>query len=172
MRKIEDIIIHVHNNTPLYHVFYIGNIIMNNTIIIYNKFKHIIFSFCNNGVYDDTESLINPTLDLMGNIVLILRDHEDISFTGKRIFIVDNLSISFDYRNDIAHVMFELLNISAFYISSHSMLCLYDNDITSGVVISYYNNNKIQIVPIHNKKIMKVNEMKTTNINMDKIKKK
>jgi len=109
---------------------------------------------------------------LMGNIVSILNDNENISFVDKNIFIIDDSLISFDYRNDIAHVMFELLNISSFYISSQSMLSLHDNDMTTGVVINYLEKNKIQIVHIHQEKIISVHEMNTSKINIDKIKNK
>src|SRR5690348_797500 len=115
---------------------------MSNNIIVYKKLKKIVFSIYTDGAYTDTEYDLILSLDLMGNIVSVLNNNEGISFVNKNIFIIDDNLISFEYRNDIAHVMFELLNISSFYISSQSMLSLHDNDMATGVVINYYGKNK------------------------------
>jgi hypothetical protein len=144
---------------------------MNNSIIIYKQTDKITFSTYDNGAYVDTLFDTQPTLDLMGNIVYILQNQNDqngqngqIVLKDKNVFIIDNPLISFKYRNDMACVMFEILNISSFYVASQSMLCLHDNDITSGIVIDYC-DDKIYAVPIYEEKIIKnITEVKIGNI--------
>lgn len=141
---------------------------MTNTIILNKQNNKLIFSINSNGKFEEKEFDFNKNLDLVGNIIEItsninLSDDErkELCLKNKHVFVVDKSTISLKYRKDIAEVMFELLGISAFYIASQSMLTLYDNDLTSGIVIDSF-ENKLYAVPIFSENLIKnaVSEIK------------
>lgn len=158
---------------------------MNNTVILHKQAEKIIFSIGCNGEYDDYEFEINNNLDFMGNIVSVidsenqsLVDKETLSLKDKNVFIIDKPSISLQYRKDLAKIMFDLLNISSLYITSQSMLCLHDNDITTGLVVDYC-DGKIFTVPIYDENLIKksisevkIGNTKKSNLVKDKIEQK
>lgn len=140
---------------------------MSKTIIIGKKGDKLL-------VCADEDKLVdyNNDLDMMGNIVQTLLGKPDL-IKNKQIFIIDKPTISLKYRKDMAHVMFELLGISAFYIATQSMLVLYDNDIVSGIVVDLYDEH-LYSVPICEEKLIKkaIKKVKINNENIGKIEQK
>lgn len=124
----------------------------NLTIIIQKYNSKFVFSEYTNGDFDD-KYFVDNKLDIIGNLVNILSD-DKYSVKNKNIFIIDQPTISFNDRRVIAEVLFGVLNVSGLYIASQSMLSLYDNDLSSGIIIDIY-DNKIYNIPIHNEHILK-----------------
>lgn len=147
---------------------------MGKTIILNKQHDKLIMSVnLNNLDYDfeDKEFILNKNLDLIGNVVQILNsdnlsndEKKFLSLENSNIFVIDDSTISLKYRKDMADVMFKLLNISAFYIASQSLLSLYDNDITSGIIIDSFNDT-LYAVPIFNENLIKnaITEIKIDN---------
>lgn len=153
---------------------------MRDTIILNIQNDKLIFSINSNEKFEEKHFKLNKNLDLMGNIIEILNDkklseleRKKLSLKDKQIFIIDKSTISLKYRKDMAQILFELLDISAFYIASQSILALYDNNITSGLVIDYF-DDQLFAIPIFNENIIKnaVSKIMLDEINKKNITKK
>lgn len=138
------------------------------TIILNKQNDKLIFLTNINGKFEEKIFNFNKKLDLVGNIVEIYAndtlsdiEKEEISLKNKQVFVIDRSTISLKYRKDMAEVMFNLLDISKFYIASQSMLTLYDNDLSSGIVIDSC-DDKLYTVPIFEENLVKnaVSEIK------------
>jgi actin-related protein len=121
-------------------------------IILYTNNKNIYIIFENQDSYTEYRYKLNDKYDFMGNLTSLIINN-NLFFSNKNVLIIDQNN-NLRYRKDIGEIMFKLLNVSAFYITSQSLLSLIENDINSGLVIDYYNNN-IHMIPIENNNIIK-----------------